>query len=99
LRFECDSCDDHNSERAVGDSSSTSGCSLMSSASFVVTSPCRIDPLTAAADLSQALRSGKRENHANTFAFSRTGKRGKVFGCVTVTNEASTEIPAFVRCG
>ena len=40
------------SDRAVGESSSTSGCSLVSSASFVVTFLRRIDSLIVAAALS-----------------------------------------------
>ena len=103
LKQQRDSCrnhaGDHRSDRAVGESSSTSGGSLVNSASFVVSSLSRIASVTAVADLSKASRSGKRENHTNTFASARTGKRGKVFGCVSVTNEASTEIPAFVKRG
>jgi len=39
----------YRSDRAVGESSSTSGCSLVNSASFVVTSLCRTNSPTAAA--------------------------------------------------
>jgi hypothetical protein len=42
----------HRSDRGVGESSSTSDCPFVSSASFVVTSLCRIDSPTAAAHLS-----------------------------------------------
>ena len=51
-----DSCGNHagnhRSDRAVGESSSTSGGSLVNSASFVVTSPSRMASVTAAADFS-----------------------------------------------
>ena len=42
----------HRSDRAVGESSSTSGGSLVNSASFVVSSLSRMASVTAAADLS-----------------------------------------------
>ena len=42
----------HRSDRAVGESSSTSGGSLVNSASFVVTCLARMASVTAAADLS-----------------------------------------------
>ena len=51
-----DSCSNHagnhRSDRTVGESSSTSGGSLVNSASFVVTSLSRMPSVTAAADLS-----------------------------------------------